>query len=179
MTVQAIRRLSKAEALTQFRERPELAANISAAARQWGCSRSTARAWLAEFVLPPLATMQSPPIAMATPEPPPAPSPSVTPTVTAPAAHERNGVVFFTMAAALSLAAVSACFSIVGLTSVFAGAFWAVIAMGVAFEAGKLSAVAWLGQHHGGRLGAGLVVLVAVLMAFNAVGTTASSQKRT
>jgi len=54
---------------------------------------------------------------------------------------------------------------------VFAGAFWAVVAMGVAFEAGKLSAVAWLGQHRGGRIGAALVVLVAVLMAFNAVGT--------
>jgi hypothetical protein len=171
MTVQAIRRLSRAEAHTQFRECPELAPNISAAARQWGCSRSTARAWLAEFSLPPLATTPSPPIAMATPEPPPAPAPTITPIVTAPAAHEHHGVTFFTMAAALSLAAVSASFSIVGLTSVFAGAFWAVIAMGVALEAGKLSAVAWLGQHPGGRLRAALVVLVAVLMAFNAVGT--------
>ena len=80
MTVQAIRRLSKAEAHTQFRGCPELAANISAAARQWGCSRSTARAWLAEFASPPLATMPSPPIAMATPEPPP---PTITPTVMA------------------------------------------------------------------------------------------------
>ena len=53
-----------------------------------------------------------------------------------------------TLVAALALAACSAAFSISGLTSIFAGAFWAVIGLGVAFEIGKLSAVAWLGQQN-------------------------------
>jgi transposase-like protein len=60
--VRALRRLSKAEALEQFRQRP--AASVSAAARQWGCSRSTARQWIAEFTAPPVATA---PAAMAMP----------------------------------------------------------------------------------------------------------------
>jgi hypothetical protein len=51
MSVRALRRLSKAEALNQFLQRP--ATNISEAARQWGCSRSTARQWIAEFTAPP------------------------------------------------------------------------------------------------------------------------------
>ncbi len=78
-----------------------------------------------------------------------------------------------TLVAALTLATVSAGFSISGLTSIFVGSFWPVIAMGVALEAGKLSAVAWLGQHRGrvsrGLKGA-LITLVAVLMALNAIG---------
>ena len=62
--VRALRRLSKAEALEQFRQNPELASTISGAARRWGCSRSTARQWLSEFIAPPLATA---PAAMAMP----------------------------------------------------------------------------------------------------------------
>jgi transposase-like protein len=75
--VRALRRLSKAEALDQFRQRP--AASVSAAARQWGCSRSTSRQWLSEFTAPPVATVSPPPgdgssaidAAMATAAPPP------------------------------------------------------------------------------------------------------------
>jgi hypothetical protein len=40
-------------------------------------------------------------------------------------------------------------FSIYGMTSIFVGAFWPVIGMGVALEVGKLSAVAWLGHQRG------------------------------
>jgi transposase-like protein len=65
MSVRALRRLSKVEALDQFRQCP--AASVSAAARQWGCSRSTARQWIAEFTAPPVATVSPPPAAMATP----------------------------------------------------------------------------------------------------------------
>lgn len=43
---------------------------------------------------------------------------------------------------ALALACVSAAFSIDGLTAIFAGAFWPVITMGAALEAGKLVAAA-------------------------------------
>jgi len=48
-----------------------------------------------------------------------------------------------------------------------------VVGMGTALEGVKLSAVAWLGRHGGTasrRLKAGLVALVAILMALNAVG---------
>jgi hypothetical protein len=57
------------------------------------------------------------------------------------------------------------------MTSVFIGAFWPVIGMGVALELGKLSAVAWLGLGRGSRpLRLALGALVAVLMALNAIG---------
>jgi hypothetical protein len=73
--------------------------------------------------------------------------------------------------AALALATCSAAFSISGLTSIFAGAFWPVIGLGGAFELGKLSAVAWLGRARGfPLLRAALVGLVAVLMALNSIG---------
>jgi hypothetical protein len=78
-----------------------------------------------------------------------------------------------TFLAALMLATVSAGFSISGLTSIFIGAFWPVVAMGCALELGKLSAVAWLSRRSstaGWRLRASLVALVAVLMGLNAIG---------
>jgi len=73
--------------------------------------------------------------------------------------------------AALALAAVSAGFSITGMTSIFVGATVPVIGMGVALELGKLSAAAWLGRY-GGKpaLRGALIVLVAVLMGLNAIG---------
>ena len=99
---------------------------------------------------------------------------SVTPTVprpvTAPVTPSRS-IATVTLLAALSLATCSAAFSISGLTSIFAGAFWAVIGLGVAFEIGKLSAVAWLGHRNGARaLRLALAALVAVLMVLNSIG---------
>jgi hypothetical protein len=77
--------------------------------------------------------------------------------------------------AALALATCSAAFSISGLTSIFAGAFGPVIGLGVAFELGKLSAVAWLGQRHVGlALRLACIALVAVLMVLNSIGAMAS-----
>jgi hypothetical protein len=77
-----------------------------------------------------------------------------------------------TLTAALALATVSGGFSVHGMTSIFTGALWPVVGMGVALEAGKLSAVAWLGHQRssGWALKASLTMLVAVLMALNAVG---------
>ena len=83
------------------------------------------------------------------------------------------GITLATLTAALALATVSAGFSITGMTSIFVGAYWPVIGMGVALEIGKLSAVAWLGHQRGTaswRLRAALAFLVAVLMGLNAVG---------
>jgi hypothetical protein len=74
---------------------------------------------------------------------------------------------------ALALASVSAAFSIDGLTAIFAGAFWPVITMGAALEAGKLVAAAWLTEHWNSApplLRLVLVAMIGVLMSLNAVG---------
>ena len=74
---------------------------------------------------------------------------------------------------ALALACVSAAFSIDGLTAIFAGAFWPVITMGAALEAGKLVAAAWLTEYwHSAPplLRLVLVAMIGVFMSLNAVG---------
>jgi hypothetical protein len=93
----------------------------------------------------------------------------IKPTVTVAGARPRSVTVCATVAA-LSLATVSAGFSITGMTAVFVGSFWPVIGMGVALELGKLSAVAALPTLRGGALKTALGILVAVLMALNAIG---------
>jgi hypothetical protein len=71
----------------------------------------------------------------------------------------------------LCTATVSAGFSITGMTAVFVGATIPVVGMGVAFELGKLSAVAWLGRYRGSvPLRAALIILITVLMGMNAIG---------
>src|SRR5262249_23701962 len=104
---------------------------------------------------------------------------AVTPTVTrnatvtpaVPLQGEGRGVTVCTMVAALALAAVSAGFSITGMTAVFVGATVPVVGRGVALELGKLSAVACLGRRYGSAgLRTALVALVAVLMGLNAIG---------
>jgi len=64
-----------------------------------------------------------------------------------PPERRATGVTVSTLVAALALATVSAGYSITGLTSIFVGSFWPVVALGVSFELGKLSAVAYLGRH--------------------------------
>jgi hypothetical protein len=56
------------------------------------------------------------------------------------------------------------------MTSIFVGAFWPVIAMGITLELGKLCAVAALPTLPWGPLKAALIALVAVLMGLNAIG---------
>src|SRR6266481_4810833 len=93
--------------------------------------------------------------------------------VQAPGRRHGRGIRFAALTAALALATVSGGFSITGMTSIFVGAYWPVIAMGVAIEVGKLSAVAWLGHQRGTaswRLRTALAILVMVLMGLNAVG---------
>jgi hypothetical protein len=91
--------------------------------------------------------------------------------VTQPQRHGRV-MTAATVLAALSLAACSAGFEISGFTAIFAGAVWPVIGMGIAFEIGKLSGVAWLGQCRHGPVTLKLAVaaLVVVLMALNSIG---------
>jgi hypothetical protein len=86
---------------------------------------------------------------------------------------QHLGVDRLTLLAALALAAVSAGFSIYGMTSIFVGAFWPVIGMGGALEFGKLRAVTWIGRNGSapwqGLKGA-LTALVVILMALNVIG---------
>jgi hypothetical protein len=83
----------------------------------------------------------------------------------------RFGIVVASYVAAFGLATVSAGFSITGMTAIFVGAFWPVIAMGAALEAGKLCAVTWLGHHNTSwHLRTALIALVAVLMTLSAIG---------
>ena len=49
-----------------------------------------------------------------------------------------------TLISALSISAIAAFYSIVGLATIFPGAFWPVVAMGSALEAGKLVCASWL-----------------------------------
>jgi hypothetical protein len=98
---------------------------------------------------------------------------SVTPAVaTAPGKH--HGLVPTVMfCAALLVGAVSGSFSIVGLTAVFTGAFWPIVAMGIALETAKLSGVAWLGRGYAAPRSVkyGMVVLIGALVALNAIGS--------
>ena len=49
-----------------------------------------------------------------------------------------------TLLVALTISAVSAYYSIIGLTAIFAAAFWPIVIMGGALEAGKIVATLWL-----------------------------------
>jgi hypothetical protein len=88
--------------------------------------------------------------------------------------RRRRGLIPVVMAcAALAVAAVSASFSIIGLTAVFTGAFWSVVGMGAAMECAKLSAVGWLGRRYAAprALKGAIVALVVTLMGLNAIGS--------
>src|SRR5262245_19177264 len=93
---------------------------------------------------------------------------------------ERHHIDRLTLLAALALASVSAGYAIYGMTSIFVGAFWPVIGMGLALELGKLRAVTWIGRNAStpwwGLKGA-LTVLVLVLMGLNVIGAFGSWRK--
>ena len=54
---------------------------------------------------------------------------------------------FLVLGSALSLAGVAAYFSIIGLTTIFPGVFWAIVIMGSALEVGKLVTAVWLHRN--------------------------------
>jgi hypothetical protein len=146
-------------------------------AKRFRVARTTIQRRLAKGWVPPAKVprkprqLAAPDVAPATPSAGPSAAPSATANAT-PALQQGRTVTVATLVAALALATCSAVFSINGLTSIFAGAFWPVIGLGVAFEIGKLSAVAWLGQRNAASraLWLALVALVAVLMALNSIG---------
>jgi hypothetical protein len=52
-----------------------------------------------------------------------------------------------TLISGLSISAIAAYYSIIGLTAIFAASFWPVVIMGSALEVGKLVAISWLYNH--------------------------------
>jgi hypothetical protein len=169
------RPFDETEALAWLRSQPDGRVTASAAelGRQWGWNRMRAgrrlRAWQDAGHI----RRNAEEIVVTT---------TVTPAVTEAAGlpHEANitrrsvsPVKLAALIAALVLACVSAAFSIDGLTAIFAGAFWPVIIMGAALEAGKLVAAAWLAENWRSApplLCVILVTMIAVLMSLNAVG---------
>ncbi len=138
--------------------------NVTALAKRLGLDRRTVQRRLAKGWVPPAESARK----RKTPQARPAHVPQSAPH---PVPHQGGAVTVATLVAALALATCSGAFSISGLTSIFAGAFWPVIGMGVAFELGKLSAVAWLGRQEGARLHrCAIGVLVAILMVLNSIG---------
>ena len=110
------------------------ALNVTALAKRLGVSRRTIQRRLSKGWTPDVVAPKQPKRVRQVSHSDVAPD-------AAPAAPTRT-VAAATLTAALALATCSAAFSISGLTSIFAGAFWAVIGLGVAFELGKLSAAA-------------------------------------
>ena len=81
-----------------------------------------------------------------------------------------NYLVFLT---GLVISAVAAYYSIIGLTAIFAGAFWPVVIMGSSLEVGKLVAVSWLynnWKHTPFLIKSYLTVAIAVLMLITSMG---------
>jgi len=74
---------------------------------------------------------------------------------------------------ALIISGVAAYYSILGLTAIFAAAFWPIVIMGVVLEAGKISATLWLHYYWDRasfRIKAYLVPAVVVLMFLTSMG---------
>ena len=179
-----IRPFDDAEALAWLRSQPAGRVTASGAelGRQWGWNRMRTgrrlKAWEeaglirrnAEAII--VTTSVTPTVTDVTPTVTEALSVTVTPE----AAGARRSMTAVKLAAfivALALASISAAFSIDGLTAIFAGAFWPIITMGAALEAGKLVAAAWLTEHWNSApplLRLVLVAMVGVLMGLNAVG---------
>jgi len=53
----------------------------------------------------------------------------------------------FTLAVAITISGVGAFYSIIGLTAIFAAAFWPIVVMGTVLEIGKITATVWLHQY--------------------------------
>jgi len=81
---------------------------------------------------------------------------------------------YLALVVALCLSAVSGYYSIVGLTALFAAAFWPVVIMGTALEAGKLVTASWLYRNWNTApeiLKAYLLLSILVLMFITSMGT--------
>lgn len=79
-------------------------------------------------------------------------------------------IVFLT---GLAISGVAAYYSIVGLTTLFAGSFWAIVIMGTVLEIGKLVSISWLynnWNHASGLVKSYLIFAILVLMLITSMG---------
>jgi hypothetical protein len=99
-----------------------------------------------------------------TPSPPSPPPIIVTP--------PSRTVTAITFTAGLSVSSVSAAFSVVGLTAIFAGSYWPIVAMGATVEGAKIAATIWLARGCAAPLVLRLAVavLVVALMTVTSIG---------
>jgi hypothetical protein len=161
MTVTAIRRIDRGQALEQLRLDPALAkTSLSSLAKRWGVSRSTVRGWMKGDMPPDVRAPVSPVMtAMA-----------VTPIASSSDSKPAHVAAY---GAAGALASVAAYFSVSGMTEIFPGASGAVIALACTMEASKLVTAGWLARHWrstGVGLRAVLITLVTGLAVINAAG---------
>lgn len=80
----------------------------------------------------------------------------------------------FVLVVAILISAVSAFYSVSGLTAIFAAAFWPVVIMGGALELGKITATVWLHAHWkeaNWQFKAYLVPAIVILMFITSMGT--------
>ena len=80
---------------------------------------------------------------------------------------------YLVLSTGLGISAIAAYYSIVGLTAIFASAFWPVVIMGSALEVGKLVAISWL--HKNWKIApllikAYLFVAITILMLITSMG---------
>lgn len=78
-------------------------------------------------------------------------------------------IVFLT---GIAISGIAAYYSIVGLTAIFAGAFWSIVFMGVALEIGKLVSISWLYNNRNAPflIKTYFVSAIVVLMIITSVG---------
>ena len=192
MSVTAIRRFDRAQALEQLRLDPSLAkTSLSSLAKRWGVARSTARAWVLDALLPEAAPPESFPSdataaqheTLPVPSPPaPVPAPPLPEMATiadtlvampAIAPGSSSAANLLAYATAALLAAVAAYFSVSGMVEIFPGAPVAVIAFAGAMELAKLVTAGWLARQWrdvGVPLRIVLIGLIVGLAAINAAG---------
>ena len=181
MSVTAIRRFDRVQALEQLRLDPTLAkASLSSLAKRWGVARSTARAWVLDgLVAAPAATADAGGFLTTIPEALPAVSVPATEKaaarLTMAAAESQGGSAanLLAYATAALLATVAAYFSVSGMVEIFPGAPIAVMAFAGAMELAKLVTAGWLARQWGNvgfMLRIVLIGLIAGLAAINAAG---------
>ena len=81
---------------------------------------------------------------------------------------------YIALGTALVLSAIAGFFSVVGLATIFSGAYWAVIAMAAALEIAKVVTVSWMTRNWDGcpkAIKYYLIVSVSILMVITSMGT--------
>jgi low affinity Fe/Cu permease len=156
MTTVAIPALSEEEALAWLRRQPDgrITANNAELGRAWNWHRQRVGRWLKSWEKAGFVRRMGKVVVVT----PPTVTKDVTDTVTCPVVVpasttivaspvNRTSINVAACLTAVTLTCVSGWFSILGLTTIFAAAFWPVVVMGGTLEVGKLVTAAWLSRH--------------------------------